>query len=44
MDNNMKYSLQVAYLNQLMNKKLVSEREYIKIKNFLKEKYKIQTI
>ena len=39
LDNTMKYCIQVAYLNQLMNRNLVSEKEYIKIKNYLNEKY-----
>lgn len=44
MDNNTKYSLQIAYLNQLLKRKLISHQEYEKIKEFIKEKYKIKTV
>ena len=42
MDNNMKYCIQIAYLNQLINKKLITEVEYKKIKNYIKDKYGVR--
>jgi len=42
MDNNMKYCIQIAYLNQLISKKLITEVEYKKIKNYIKEKYGVR--
>lgn len=41
MDNRLKFSEQVAMLNHLENKKLISTMEYDKIKLFIKKKYKI---
>ncbi len=43
MDNNMKYCIQIAYLNQLIVKNLITEAEYQKIKNYIKEKYGVNT-
>ncbi|MFZ5975894.1 MAG: SHOCT domain-containing protein [Bacillota bacterium] len=42
-DNNklLKYSMQLAMLNQLLNKKLISEKEYWAIKTSLMKDYKI---
>jgi hypothetical protein len=41
MDNRLKFSEQVAMLNHLKNKKLISTMEYDKVKLFIKKKYKI---
>jgi len=41
MDNTLKFCEQLALLNQLKNKDLVSKYEYSKIKEFIKQKYKI---
>ena len=41
MDNTLKFCEQLALLNQLKNKDLVSKYEYSKIKEFIKKKYKI---
>ncbi len=37
-----KYSLQIGMLNQLLKEKLVSDKEYLAIKNNLKRKYEIK--
>lgn len=42
MDNNMKYSIQLAMLTQLLKLALISNKEYIAIKNELMRKYKIR--
>ena len=39
MDNNMKFCIQIAYLNQLASRELLTKNEYEKIKERLKEKY-----
>ena len=41
MDNSLKFSEQVAMLNHLKTKKLITTMEYDKIKLFIKKKYKI---
>lgn len=41
MDNTLKFCDQLALLNQLKNKKLVSKYEYDKIKEYIKKKYNI---
>ena len=41
MDDTLKYCEQMAMLNQLKNKKLITMMEYEKIKLFIKKKYKI---
>lgn len=41
MDNRLKFSEQVAMLNHLKSKKLITAMEYEKIKLFIKKKYKI---
>jgi hypothetical protein len=41
MDDRLKFSEQVAMLNHLRNKRLISPIEYDKIKLFIKKKYKI---
>lgn len=41
MDNTLIFCEQLALLNQLKNKELVSKYEYSKIKEFIKKKYKI---
>ncbi|MBN4063036.1 hypothetical protein JYU21_02475 [Alkaliphilus sp. AH-315-G20] len=38
-----KYSIQLAMLSSLLDEKLISEREYAKIKVELERKYKIKT-
>lgn len=43
MDNLMKYSIQLAMLSSLLDEKLISEREYAKIKVELEKKYRIKT-
>jgi len=40
-DNNMKYSIQLAMLNQLLGLKLITDREYNTIKIELMRKYNI---
>lgn len=42
MDDLIKYSLQIAMLNHLMSKKLITEKEYTAIKNDLMKTYKIK--
>lgn len=42
MDNLMKYSIQLAMLSSLLDEKLLSEREYAKIKVELERKYRIK--
>lgn len=44
MDNNMKYSIQFAMLSQLLKLNLISNKEYIAIKNELMRKYRIKMI
>lgn len=44
MDNNMKYSLQLAMLSQLLKLNLISNKEFVAIKNELMKKYKISMI
>lgn len=44
MDNNMKYSIQLAMLNQLLTLKLITNKEYNTIKNELMRKYKIMIV
>ncbi|MBV1757822.1 MAG: hypothetical protein KMY55_08255 [Dethiosulfatibacter sp.] len=41
MEDRLKFSEQVAMLNHLRNKRLISPIEYGKIKLFIKKKYKI---
>lgn len=41
MDNILKFCEQLALLNQLRNKKLVTKYEYEKIKEYIKKKYNI---
>lgn len=41
MDDTLKFCEQMALLNQLKNKKLVTAYEYYKIKRYIKKKYKI---
>jgi hypothetical protein len=41
MDNKLKFSEQVAMLNHLKSKNLITAMEYDKIKLFIKKKYKI---
>ena len=41
MDNNLKYAMKLAFLNQLFAKKLISDKEYTAIKNVLMRKHKI---
>ncbi|QRN85672.1 hypothetical protein JR334_00010 [Clostridia bacterium] len=41
MDNRLKFSEQVAMLDHLKTKKLITTMEYDKIKLFIKKKYKI---
>jgi hypothetical protein len=43
-DNNMKYSIQLAMLNQLLGLKLITEKEYNTIKIELMRKYNIMMI
>ena len=40
-DNLIRYSMQLAFLKQLLEKKLISDREYSLIKNRLMKDYKI---
>ena len=42
MDNNMKYSVQLAMLTQLLKLTLIPNKEYIAIKNELMKKHKIK--
>ncbi|MCT4618247.1 MAG: hypothetical protein N4A62_02540 [Marinisporobacter sp.] len=42
MDNLMKYTIQLAMLSSLLDEKLISEREYAKIKVELERKYRIK--
>lgn len=44
MDNNMKYSIQLAMLTQLFKLNLISNKEYIAIKYELMKKYKIKLL
>lgn len=41
MDNLLKYSIKLAFLNKLYGDKLLSEKEYIVIKNDLMKKHKL---
>lgn len=41
MDDRLKFSEQVAMLNHLKSKKLITTMEYDKIKLYIKKKYKI---
>jgi len=41
MDNNMKYSIQIAMLSQLLKLNMISDKEFMAIKNELMKKYKI---
>lgn len=43
-DNSMKYSIQLAMLNQLLGLKLITEKEYNTIKIELMRKYNIMMI
>ena len=38
MDDNMKFCIQIAYLNQLASRELLTEKEYEKIKTPFKRK------
>lgn len=40
-DNLIRYSMQLAFLKQLLEKKLISDREYSLIKSRLMKDYKI---
>jgi len=40
-DNLLRYSMQLAFLKQLLEKKLISDREYSLIKSRLMKDYKI---
>lgn len=40
MDQLMKYSMQLAMLSSLLEEKLITEREYVKVKAELDRKYK----
>lgn len=44
MDNLIKYSMQIAMLNHLMAKKLITQKEYTAIKNDLMKTYKIKNL
>lgn len=41
MDNNLKYAIKLAFLNQLYGKKLLTDKEYAAIKHDLMKKHKI---
>lgn len=41
MDNKMKFTQQLALLNQMKNSKVLSEFEYNKIREYMKKKYRI---
>lgn len=43
-DNLIRYSMQLAFLKQLLEKKLISDREYSLIKNRLMKDYKIVSV
>lgn len=43
-DNNMKYSIQLAMLNQLLALKLITDKEYNTIKIELMRKYNIMIV
>lgn len=40
-NNLIRYSMQLAYLRQLLDKKLITDREYSLIKNRLMQDYKV---
>ncbi|HQA60106.1 MAG TPA: conjugal transfer protein [Tepidanaerobacteraceae bacterium] len=40
-DNTLKYAVKLAFLNQLLGKKLITDKEYTAIKNDLMKKHKI---
>ena len=42
MGNLMKYAIQVAMISSLLDEKLISKREYVKIKVELERKYRIK--
>jgi len=42
MDNLMKYSIQLAMLSSLLDDKLITKREFLKIKADLESKYRIK--
>jgi len=44
MNNRFKYFLQLALLDQLLLEKLITKKEYDKVNNYMKKKYKIQDI
>lgn len=44
MDNTMLYGIQLAMLNRLLGEKLISEKEYAIIKEYLMRKYRIKQI
>lgn len=41
MDNRMKFTQQIALLNQMKNRQLLSEFEYEKVREYMKQKYKV---
>lgn len=41
MDNKIKYAVQLAMLQKLLNNKVISKIEYSAIKNTIKKKYKV---
>lgn len=41
MDNRVKFTQQIALLNQMKNKNLLSDFEYDKIREYMTKKYKI---
>ncbi|VDN47248.1 protein of unknown function [Petrocella atlantisensis] len=43
MDNRMKFTQQIALLNQMKNRQLLSDFEYEKIREYMKQKYQIGT-
>ncbi|MEA3423631.1 MAG: SHOCT domain-containing protein [Bacillota bacterium] len=43
MEKLLEYSIQLAMLSSLLDEKLISEREYAKIKVELERKYRIKT-
>ena len=40
-NNEEKYAVQLSLLNTLLQEKLLSQKEYEKVKGFLKQKYKV---
>ena len=41
-NNREKYAVQLAMLNHLHRKNLITDREYMSVKRFMKSKYKIE--